>query len=261
MLTLHRLLSRAAGIVVVSSTLLLSGGPTMAGSFGYQGIRYYGGHRAAGSHFIRPRFGTYNSFYPWRRENYGKRYNHYPNYGNSYLGDAYHIPDNTNSDNAGHDITDLFADTVDTENSDNTTGWLLLANGEVHSALKIFSIQTRNFPDNNILKVGYALATAETGDLHKGVSVMRAALRTDPDSLRYLVLDQDLQGIVKNLIDRYEDDDYHTTLATAARHFMISSLYYLLGDAESAGLILPARDTDKSARNLDRLIRQMRPNG
>ena len=90
---------------------------------------------------------------------------------------------------------------------------------------------------------------------------MRAALRTDPDSLHYLMLDQDLQDIVKNLIHRYEDDDHHTTLATAARHFMIASLYYLLGDAESAGLILPAQDTDKSARNLYRLIRQMRPNG
>jgi len=261
MLTLHRLLSRAAGIVVVASTLLLSGGPTMAGSFSYQGIRYYAGHRAGGSHFIRPRFGTYNSFYPWRRENYGKRYNHYPNYGNSYLGDAYHNPDNTNSENAEHDIADLLADTVDTEYSDNTLGWLLLANGEVHSALKTFSIQTRNAPGNNILKVGYALATAKTGDLHKGVSLMRAALRSDPDSLHHLILDQNLQGIVKNLIHRYEDDGYHTTLATAARHFMIASLYYLLGDAKSAGLILPAQDTDKSTRNLYRLIQQMRPNG
>jgi len=38
---------------------------------------------------------------------------------------------------------------------------------------------------------------------------------------------------------------------------MIASLYYLLSDTESAGLILPAQDTDSSTRNLDRLIQQM----
>jgi hypothetical protein len=86
--------------------------------------------------------------------------------------------------------------------------------------------------------------------------MMRSAMRSDPDSLHDLTLDEDLQGIVKNLIPRYEDDRYNTTLATAARAFMIASLYYLLGDAESAGLMLPAQDTDSSTRNLDRLIRK-----
>ena len=86
---------------------------------------------------------------------------------------------------------------------------------------------------------------------------MRGALRSDPDSLHKLTLDEDLQGIVKNLIHRYEDDRYDSTLATAAMDFMIASLYYLLGDAESAGLVLPAQDTDSSTRNLDRLIQQM----
>ena len=86
---------------------------------------------------------------------------------------------------------------------------------------------------------------------------MRGALRSDPDSLHNLTLDEDLQGIVKNLIHRYEDDRDDTSLATAATDFMIASLYYLLGDAESAGLVLPAQDTDSSTRNLDRLIQQM----
>jgi len=90
---------------------------------------------------------------------------------------------------------------------------------------------------------------------------MRGALRLDPDSLHHLVLDEDLQGIVKNLLSQYEDDSSHTTLATSARNFMIASLYYLLGNAESAGMVLPAQDTDSSTRNLDHLIRQLRSNG
>lgn len=251
MFTLHRLLLGSAGIAVVSGTLLLSGAPLMAGSSGYQGIRYYRGLHSGGYYFIRPRSARYNSWYPWRRENYG----------NSYLGHAYPNPYNTISENAENGIADLHSETVDTANLDKRLGWSLLARGEVHNALKTFSIQTRNDPSNSILKVGYALAMAETGDLHKGVSAMRGALRSDPDSLHYLILDEDLQGIVKSLIFRYEDDSSHTTLAIAARNFMIASLYYLLGDAESAGLILPAQDTDSSTRNLDRLIQQMRANG
>ncbi len=86
---------------------------------------------------------------------------------------------------------------------------------------------------------------------------MRGALRSDPDSLHYLVLEEDLQSIVKNLVLRYEADSYQTTLTTAASNFMIASLYYLLGDAGSADLFLPAQDTDSSTRNLDSLIQQM----
>ena len=263
MFTLHRLLFEFAVIVVVSAALLLSVGPTMAGSFSQQGSRHFSGHYPGGSRFIRshrhrgprfirPRLARYNSFYPWRRHYYGNRYNPYSGYGNDYRGEVYsHLDDGINEN------ADLLSDTVATANTDNRRGWLLLANGEVHAALKTFTIQTRNDPNNSVLKVGYALAAAETGDLHKGVSVMRGALRSDPDSLHHLVLDEDLQGIVRNLILRYEADSYQTTLATAAGNFMIASLYYLLGDADSAGLILPAQDTDSSTRNLDRLIQQM----
>jgi tetratricopeptide (TPR) repeat protein len=270
MFTLHRLLMGSAGIVVIAAALLLSGGPTMAGSSAYQGIRYSGGHRSGRSgvirhhrgngssayHFFRPRFARYNSWYPWRRDYYDNRYSNYPNYGNRYLRDVYR-----NQDYALSEDAELLSDAVATADSDTRLGWLLLANGEVHSAVKTFSIQTRKDPNNSILKVGYALAVAETGELHEGVSVMRGALRSDPDSLHYLMLDEDLQGIVKNLIHRYEDDSSYTSLATAARNFMVASLYYLLGDAESAGLILPVQDTDSSTRNLDRLIQQMRLNG
>lgn len=233
----------------------------MAGSSSYQGSSFYRGVRSGAYKSYRPRSAGYNSWYPWRRYNHRNSYNRYSNSGNSYRRHAYPNPHSATRKDTESGIADLDSDIVDTAKSDNTLGWSLLARGEAHNAVKIFTIQTRNDPGNSILKVGYALAVAETGDLHKGISGMRGALRSDPDSLHHLILDQNLQGIVKNLIHRYEDDGYHTTLATAARHFMIASLYYLLGDAKSAGLILPAQDTDKSTRNLYRLIQQMRPNG
>ena len=261
MFTLHRLLSGLAVIVVVSAALLLSGGPIMAGSYSQQGVRHSGGsssQRYRNPRFIRPRFARYNSFYPWRRHYSGSRYNPYPgynpypDYSNNYRGEYYSNLDDSISENA-----DLRSATTTTANTDNSLGWLLLANGEVDGALKTFALQIRNDPNNSILKVGYALAAAETGDLHKGVSAMRGALRSDPDSLHYLVLEEDLQSIVKNLVLRYEADSYQTTLTTAASNFMIASLYYLLGDAGSADLFLPAQDTDSSTRNLDSLIQQM----
>ena len=227
----------------------------MADTSGFQAVRYSGGsavkrnYRGGSKRFYRHRSARYNRWYPWQRHYKGKGYNYYGSYSNRYKDDSYR--------NQGYTISEDADLPSDTDYSDIRLGWLLLARGEAHRALKTFSVQTRNDPNNSILKVGYALAAAETGDLHKGVSAMRGALRSDPESLHNLKLDEDLQGIVKNLIHRYEDDRYDTSLATAATDFMIASLYYLLGDAESAGLVLPAQDTDSSTRNLDRLIQQM----
>ena len=255
MFTLHSLFLSSAGIVVISSTLLLSAAPSMADTSGFQDVRYSGGsavvrnYRGGSKRFYRSRSARYNRWYPWQRHYKGRGYNYYDSYSNRYKDDSY--------SNQGYTISEDADLLSDADYSDIRLGWLLLARGEAQRALKTFSVQTRKDPNNSILKVGYALASAETGDLHKGVSVMRSALRSDPDSLHDLTLDEDLQGIVKNLIHRYEDDREDTNLATAATNFMIASLYYLLGDAESAGLVLPAQDTDSSTRNLDRLIQQM----
>ena len=255
MFTLHSLFLSSAGIVVISSTLLLSAAPSMADTSGFQDVRYSGGsavvrnYRGGSKRFYRSRSARYNRWYPWQRHYKGRGYNYYDSYSNRYKDDSY--------SNQGYTISEDADLLSDADYSDIRLGWLLLARGEAQRALKTFSVQTRKDPNNSILKVGYALASAETGDLHKGVSAMRGALRSDPGSLHNLKLDEDLQGIVKNLIHRYEDDREDTNLATAATNFMIASLYYLLGDAESAGLVLPAQDTDSSTRNLDRLIQQM----
>ena len=254
MFKLYRFLLNSAGIVVISTPLLLFAAPGMADASGFQAVRNSGSSRAmsnyrgASKRFYRPRSTRYNRWYPWQRNYYGGRYYRNRDYDNRYRGDA-----DRNRYYAISEDADLLPDT---DYADIRLGWSLLASGEAHKALKVFSIQTRNNPNNSILKVGYALAAAQTGDIHKGVSMMRSALRSDPDSLHKLTLDEDLQGTVKELIQRYEDDRNDTTLATAATDFMIASLYYLLGDTESASLVLPVQDKDNSTRNLDRLIRE-----
>jgi hypothetical protein len=243
MVTLHSKLFNYAGMALVMAALLLSGAPAMAWSYGH-----YGGHH----------YGYYGSYYkPYRSHHYGGYYRHYPYYGSGnrhYRRNSYSEPDYTTSS------SDQYSSVVASSgaaNADDKHGWTLLAGGDQESALKTFSTQAQNDPKNGALKVGYALATAETGDLDRGVWAMRRAVRIDPDALHYLRLDEDMQGIVNNLIHRYEDDDYHTLEATD-RDFMVASLYYLLHNAEAAARILPDKDTHTSTQNLGRLIQQMR---
>ena len=246
MVILHSKLFKSAGMALVTAVLLLSAVPAMAWSYGH-----YGGHH----------YGYYGSYYkPYRSHHYGSYYRHYPYYRSSYRRyrrNSYSEPDYASTNSHEYSSAVATSSTVNTVNNDHEQGWTLLAGGEQRSALKTFSTQAQNDPKNGTLKVGFALATAETGDLDRGVWAMRRAVRIDPDALHYLTLDKNVQGIVKKLIHRYEDDGYHTLEATD-RDFMIASLYYLLHNADAADQVLSDQDTHTSAQNLDRLIQQMR---
>lgn len=255
MFTLQRLFMSWAGLVLVTCLSPLASEHVKAGTYSYHNVRYPGSYRSNAYHYNRRRFARYNKFYRYRLRNYGRYYNHYPDYGISYLGDAYNKPDDKDTQATEHDAG-LRSDAIDQADANNVLGWLQLANEEYLDALSTFSAKARIEPNDGTLRVGYALAAAETGDLHKGVWAMRSALRIDPESLNNLILDASLQSIIRNLINQYTDDR-HDTLAIVARDFMIASLYYLLGDDESAGKTLPVKDTDSSTKNLGRLIEQM----
>jgi hypothetical protein len=231
---------------MLASALLLTDSPAMAWSYGYYGGHHYGHH---GSYYGR-HYGY----------NYGNYYNHYPgyryrSYGN-YRNNNYSTRDYTDSNDNEYGSDSVASNNV---TADREYGWKLLADGEQHSALNVFSTQARNDPDNGTYKIGYALAAAETGDLDKGVRAMRRATRIDPDALHYLTLDSGMQNVVSNLIHNYENDSSHGLEATD-RDFMVASLYYLLHDAEAADRVLPRQDAHTSVENLDRLIRQMQAN-
>ena len=255
MFTLQRLLMSLAGVVLVTGMSTLASKHVKAGTYSYHNIRHPVSYRSSAYHYNRRRFARYNKFYRYRLRNYGRYYNHHPDYGNSYLGDAYNRPDENDTEATEHDAG-VPSDANNTEDTNSATGWRQLANGEYLEALNIFATQTRFEPNDGTLMVGYALAAAETGDLHMGVWAMRSAFRIDPESLNNLTLDARLEVIVKDLITKYMNDR-QDTLAMVAREFMISSLYYLLGDNESAGKSLPVDDTDSSTKNLSRLIEHL----
>jgi hypothetical protein len=255
MFSLQRLLMILTGVVLLTGLSSLASEHVRAGTYSYHNIRLPVSYRSSAHYYNRRRFARYNRFYRYRLRNYGRYYNHHPDYGNSYLGDAYNKADDNDVEATEHDAG-LRSDAIDKADPNNVPGWLQLANREYLDALNTFSTQARIEPNDGTLMIGYALAAAETGDLHKGVWAMRSALRIDPESLINLTLDASLEGIVKNLITQYSDDR-QDTLAIVAKEFMIASLYYLLGDNDSAGKSLPVEDTDSSTKNLSRLIEHL----
>ncbi len=135
--------------------------------------------------------------------------------------------------------------------------WNLLATDRPVDALHEFGRQARSNPDNGMPKVGYALASAMTGDLTRSVRAMRRALRVDPHSLQYVTIDQRLRPKIEHLAHQYEQTlDNRTRNLDAA--FMVASMHYLLGNTDKAHHAIERANRDgdhsASAENLRQLI-------
>jgi hypothetical protein len=175
---------------------------------------------------------------------------HYKSYnGNSYYGDAY--SDNYLRDGGSTGRLDY--------EKDYAHGWYLLKKDRAEEALKVFSRLAQASPSRGAAKVGYSIASAELGKLDKGIWAMRRALRTDPDALHYVTIDDELRPKVEQAAERYEwssqdsENDPGGTL-------MLAALYYLLDDVDAAREAMErnimAYDTSTSAENLKRLIEE-----
>ena len=256
MFTLQRVSVSCAAIVLVTGLSPLTSEPVSAGSYSFHEVRNYGGYRSYGNNLNRRRYARYNKFYRYRLRNYGKYYNHNPDYGKSYLGDTYYKTQEYSNEAEQYTIPDLCKDAEKIADTCTALGWAQLSSGEYPEALETFSKLARYETNDGSVWIGYALASAMNSDLHKGVWAMRSALRTEPDSLYYFEADSELKDVLLDLVNQYRNDEQHT-LATTAREFMLASLYYLLGDDESARKILPVSDMDISSRNLRRLVTQM----
>ncbi len=263
MLTLQGKLFNSVVMAVAAIALSFAGMPATAHSYRHNGSHHSDGHEHhhGGHHHHGHHYGGYYGYPYYGNHHYGGYYG-YPYYGSHYYGGYYNYPyygDSYRSyrHNSYREPDDTVSHHNDysTSGADDRQGWSLLAHGEQRRALKTFATQAQNNPKNGTIKVGYALAAADGGDLDRGVWAMRRAMRIDPDSLHYLTLDEDLKGIVNHLITRYKNDS-HYNVKTTDRDFMLASLYYLLHDTASAGSYLPERDTHTSAKNLDHLIHQ-----
>jgi len=115
----------------------------------------------------------------------------------------------------------------------DSPGWNYLAQGNFQEAINIFVKDIQSFPDAGIPKVGFALASAATGNLTKGVLAMREAFQIDPDSIHYLYFDEKLLAIINDLIEEYEYKLQQSN-NRPDEAFMVSTLHYLKYDYGSA---------------------------
>jgi len=200
----------------------------LRGLYSYHDDHDYG-HHYYGSHYYTPYYGHYS--YPY-------------SYGYSSYSNERHTYNSQDGARISH----------------SRDGWQLLKDNHPNDALNAFAIEAQDHPAKGMPKVGYALASAETGQLDRGVWAMRRALRFDPESLHYMTVDKSLQPRIQELIHRYDYDAASAKATDAA--FMRASLHYLLresADAKKAmDQVVQARDSTVSARNLKKLIHETR---
>ncbi len=180
--------------------------------YGHYGYRKYGGH----------------NYYPHKYYQYGQ-YSYYPSrsYQKYPKSHTLAVPDNIKvySDNNETLHSNSFHSRI------NSRAWQTLTQGEYRTALNIFAQEAQSYPNSGIPKVGYALATASSGNLERGVWAMRRALRIDPTSLHYLQLNEKGRVLIEYLIHQYSSQENQTNFNQA---FMVSALHYLIHDYVAA---------------------------
>jgi len=215
-------------------------------SGGHHGYRY-GHHRRYGY-----RGGYYGGHYGY---SYSPAYI-YPHstarviYGYPYDANTY---DTGRSESVNQQTNPRGTRVVHYEASTADRGWSLLAAARPSEALFIFNQQAQSDPQKGIPKVGYALASTQLGDLARGIWAMRRAIRIDPESLHYVLIDDRLRPEIQKLIPRYEQVLSSSPKSMDAA-FMLASIHYLLGDLKAAQAAIHDGDHSASAVNLRMLI-------
>ncbi len=209
-------------------------------SFGFNNFRpYYQPRR-----FYR-RGGYYN--FPYRSYPYRSYpYRAYPTYGATRFGRGYNSAYNIK-------VPVRSANTVVVVNNDNNRGWQLLAVGRGRDARFYFGDQARLNPTDGVPKLGYALASAVSGDFVRAEWAMRRAFQVDPESLHYVEFDESVKVGMGQLVERYKAR-MNANGSNAGDAFMLAALNFLSHDHRPAttyiDLAIGEGDTSTSAANL-----------
>jgi len=85
----------------------------------------------------------------------------------------------------------------------NIDAWTALGNYQTDQALDGFAYQSQQNPQNAMPKVGYALATALTGESDKAAWVMGLALAANVSELHYFQADANMQLVLDDMLMNY----------------------------------------------------------
>lgn len=131
-------------------------------------------------------------------------------------------------------------------------GWDLVKKGRSHTALDVLGQLAKSNPDAGGPKLGYAIASADTGQLSQGVWSMRRALTFGPGAFQQFVLDPRLESRLERLVSKFHGRSHG--LPEKDVYFMQASLYYLLNDTNACLAAIEhsknTNDRSDSAKNL-----------
>lgn len=131
-------------------------------------------------------------------------------------------------------------------------GWEMIKKERADKAMQIFHHLADSNPDWGEPKVGYAIAVAQSRQMPDGIRYMRRALRQYPESLNQIQIRGDLYSPVKKVAEGYRSG--YRGLDPEDQHFMVASLYYLMGEIDICFEELEkgsaADDRDQSTINL-----------
>ena len=244
--------TRKLTIVLLSVLVTAAGISIPSAEAGGYGLRLHFGHGYHGKSY----YGRQH-YYP-RHHYYGRNYHGYKSHGSYYRRNYHHSDPYRNQDYYrkhnydgayDHSSTEKYGDRLD-------CGWSLLENGRPVEAQRVFAALASTHPLRGAPKIGYAVATADIGQLSKGAAAMRRALRIDPDALHYVPVNADLQHKFRQLADYY--DVGPASVGRADAHFMAAALHYLGGEPniarEKIHQSLKYGDSKASTKNLRRII-------
>ena len=134
-------------------------------------------------------------------------------------------------------------------------GWDLIKKDRFHEALDLFGEVASIYPNRGEPKIGYAIVAAQSRQMFNGVRAMRRALLYEPEALNRVQVDSRLYSRLKRLVSEYQSS-FHG-LSRSDTHFMVASLYFMMGRQDHCRRELEKNDAENdrapSTINLYRL--------
>lgn len=131
--------------------------------------------------------------------------------------------------------------------------WGMIADGEASLALTAFACLSQEYPYNGLASLGYAIANAMLGADESAVVAMRRAIAIEPESIRFVPSDKDLDQTIMSLAQHFGERAKVPGWRTDGL-FMMASLRAVLGDFAGAHFTITeairSGDNDPSAHQL-----------
>ena len=224
------------------------------GHHGFHFRRYKG--RRHRSHHRRHRHSSFRYYYP-RTYYYSSNYCRRPYADRRSYREKNHYDNGNDEYSAQYKYDTSREQPISYKKRTNSSPWANLANNKPRTALRTFGRLASQDPDNGMHKVGYAIAAGLQGDYKRAEWAMRRAFRIDPNGIKFITKNKDLNYKVMELSGTYSRL-VKNSINNANASFMHATVSYLQKDFDTAKSAITKAikngDADESTQNLLSLI-------